>query len=139
MSIFERGIRNWKVPRSNSSVWMATVFTRENQPRYQMESAIRVSPTVSPTRPRQPFFIRMALFGSAAPPVSRFRPDLGFHHSGEPRPSPAFRGALGDSGHETSSGPAVSATERVVPHHLFHFPPKCAAYTHFPRQIPPQL
>jgi hypothetical protein len=40
----------------------------------------------------------MALFGPFVPPVPRFRPNLGFHSSAEPRPSPAFRSALGDSG-----------------------------------------
>jgi hypothetical protein len=51
-----------------------------------------------PTRPPTAFFyIRTAVFGPAAPPVPRFCPDLGFHPSGEPRSSPAFRGALGDS------------------------------------------
>jgi hypothetical protein len=41
------------------------------------------------------FFIQTAVFGPAVPPIPRFCPDLGFHPSGEPRPSPAF--ALGDS------------------------------------------
>jgi hypothetical protein len=54
---------------------------------------------MSPTRPPAPlFFIRTAKNGPVAPPDRRFRPDLGLHPSGEPRPSPAFRGALGDSG-----------------------------------------
>jgi hypothetical protein len=61
--------------------------------------ALRASPAVSPTRPPAALiFIRTVLFGPTAPPAPRFRPDLGFHPSGEPRPSPAFRGALGDSG-----------------------------------------
>jgi hypothetical protein len=76
-------------------------------------------------------------------PVLHFRLDLGFHPSGEHRPSPTFRGVLGDfdetKTRETSSGPVVSVRERVVFHHLFRFPSKCAAYTHFPRRISPQL
>jgi hypothetical protein len=60
---------------------------------------LRASPLMSPTRPPAPlFFIRTAKNGPVAPPVPRFRPNLGLHPSGEPRPSPAFRGALGDSG-----------------------------------------
>jgi hypothetical protein len=49
------------------------------------------------------FFIRTAVFGPAAPSVPRFRPDFGFHSSGEPRPSPAFQGALGDSGRNVNA------------------------------------
>jgi hypothetical protein len=41
-----------------------------------------------------------------APPDPRFRPDLGFHPCGEPRPSLAPRGALGDSGRNESVGNA---------------------------------
>jgi hypothetical protein len=60
---------------------------------------IRATPLVSPTRPPASFFsIRTAKNGPVMPPDPRFRPDLGLHPSGEPRPSPAFRGALGDSG-----------------------------------------
>lgn len=48
--------------------------------------------------PRATFFsIQTAKFGSVAPPVSRFHPDLGLHPSGEPTSSPIPRGALGDS------------------------------------------
>jgi hypothetical protein len=47
------------------------------------------------------------------PLVSRFRPDLGFHPSGEPRPSPARRGALG-SPEETNAW----KTPRKVPARL---------------------
>jgi hypothetical protein len=35
---------------------------------------------------------------SSRAPDPRFRPGLGLHPSGEPRPSSSFRGALGDSG-----------------------------------------
>jgi hypothetical protein len=60
---------------------------------------LRASPLVSPTRPPASlFFIRTAKNGPVAPPDPRFRPDLGLHPSGELRPTPAFRGALGDSG-----------------------------------------
>jgi hypothetical protein len=44
------------------------------------------------------FFIRTVKNGPVAPLVSRFRPDLGLHPSGDPRPSPVFRDTLGDSG-----------------------------------------
>jgi hypothetical protein len=60
---------------------------------------VRASPAMSPARPPAPcFFIQTAKIGPVAPPVLRNHPDLGLHPSGEPRPSPAFRGALGDSG-----------------------------------------
>jgi hypothetical protein len=56
------------------------------------------------------------------PPVPRFCSDLGLHPSGEPRPSPAFQGTLGDSGRKKcarnsedssrlSCGPDLSARE----------------------------
>jgi hypothetical protein len=48
--------------------------------------------------PGMRFFIRTAEIGLVALPDPRFRPDLGLHPSGEPRPSPAFQGAFGDSG-----------------------------------------
>jgi hypothetical protein len=41
---------------------------------------------------------------SVTPLVSRFRPDLGFHPSGEPMSSPAPWGALGESGGNKSAG-----------------------------------
>jgi hypothetical protein len=64
-----------------------------------LNSHVRASPAVSPSRPPTAhFFIRTAVSSPAAPPVPRFHPDLGFHPSGEPRPSPAFQGVLGDSG-----------------------------------------
>jgi hypothetical protein len=48
--------------------------------------------------------------------VSRFCSDLGFYPSGEPMPSLAPRGALGDSGREKSGdGPALSAREHANP------------------------
>jgi hypothetical protein len=95
------------------------------------QPGLRASPATSPARPPAPyFFIRTAKIGPVAPPVPRFRPDLGLHPSGESRPSPAFRGALGDSerkkcarnGEETSCascGPDLSV--RVIgrrPHRL---------------------
>jgi hypothetical protein len=64
-----------------------------------MACDVRASPLMSPTRLLASlFFIRTAKNGPVVPPDSRFRPDLGLHPSGEPRPSPAFRSALGDSG-----------------------------------------
>jgi hypothetical protein len=58
----------------------------------------RASRAAQTRPPAAVFYIRTAVFGSAASLVPRFRLDLCFHPSGEPRPSPAFRGALGDSG-----------------------------------------
>jgi hypothetical protein len=77
----------------------------------------RASQVVSLTRPPTAlFFIRTVLFGLAAPPVPCFPPDLGLHPSGEPRPSLAPRGALGDSGQEKSrDGPALSVREHANP------------------------
>jgi hypothetical protein len=84
---------------------------------------IRASLVTSPARPPIPcFFIRTAKIGPVASSVPRFRSDLGLHPSGEPRPSLAFWGALGDSrrkkcarnGEETSCalcGPDLSARE----------------------------
>jgi hypothetical protein len=61
--------------------------------------SVRATPLMSPTRPSAFFFsIRTAKNGPVAPLDPRFLPDLGLHPSGEPRPSPAFRDALGDSG-----------------------------------------
>jgi hypothetical protein len=51
-------------------------------------------------------FIWMDENGSVALPDPRFRLDLGFHPSGEPRSSPAPRGALGESGRNESAGNA---------------------------------
>jgi hypothetical protein len=53
----------------------------------------------SPRRgpPQSFFFIRTAKNGLVAPPVPRFRLDLGFRPSSEPMSSPAPRGALGGS------------------------------------------
>jgi hypothetical protein len=78
---------------------------------------LRASPATSPARPLAAvFFIRTAKNGPVAPPVPRFPPDLGLNPSGEPRPSPIPRGALGDSGREKSgNGPALSAREHVNP------------------------
>jgi hypothetical protein len=78
---------------------------------------LRASPAVPPTwPPAAVFYIRTAVFGPVAPPVPRFPPDLGLNPSGEPRPTPVPRGALGDSGQEKSgSGPALSARERANP------------------------
>jgi hypothetical protein len=60
---------------------------------------LRASPAMSPARPPVPcFFIRTAKIGPVAPPIPQFCPDLGLHPSGEPRPSRAFWGVLGDSG-----------------------------------------
>jgi hypothetical protein len=85
--------------------------------------SLRASLAKSPARPPAPcFFIRMAKIGPVAPPIPRFCPDLGLHPFGEPRPSPAFRGVLGDSGRKkcvrngeetsrTSCGPDLSARE----------------------------
>jgi hypothetical protein len=85
--------------------------------------SIRASPVTIPARPPTPFFfIRTAKNGSVAPPDPRFRPDLGLHPAGEPRPSPSFRGALGESGRKkcarnieeisrASCGPELSARE----------------------------
>jgi hypothetical protein len=72
---------------------------------------------MNPTRfPAVLFFIRTAKNGSVAPPVPRFPSDLGLHPSGEPRPSLALRGALGDSGREKSGDePALSAREHANP------------------------
>jgi hypothetical protein len=68
------------------------------------------------------FFFRTAKNGSVASLISRFRLDLGLHPSDELRSSPAFRGALGDSGRKkctrngeetfrASCGPDLSARE----------------------------
>jgi hypothetical protein len=85
--------------------------------------AVRASSATRPARPAAPsFFIRTAKNGLVVPPVPRFCPDLGLHPSGEPRLSPAFRGALGDSGQKkcarnseetsrASCGPKLSARE----------------------------
>jgi hypothetical protein len=104
----------------------------------------RWSSAVSPTRPPAAlFFYPMTLFGPAASPVPRFCPDLAFIHPESPGHPLLFEARSGTTDktktRETSSGSVVSATERIVSHHLFRFPPKCAAYAHFPRRIPPQL
>jgi hypothetical protein len=77
----------------------------------------RASPAVPPTwPPAAVFYIRTAVFGPVAPPVPHFPPDLGLNPSGEPRPTPVPRGALGDSGREKSGNrPALSARERANP------------------------
>jgi hypothetical protein len=49
-----------------------------------------------------------------APPVSRFRPDLGLYPSGEPRPSPAPWGALGNSGRNECAGTSRKVSARLV-------------------------
>jgi hypothetical protein len=60
---------------------------------------LRASPAVPRLGPRTPFFTSERRYSALPrPPIPRFHPDLGFHPSGEPRPSLAFRGALGDSG-----------------------------------------
>jgi hypothetical protein len=62
------------------------------------------------------FFIRAAKNGSVMTLVPRFPPDLGLHPSGESRPSPIPRGALGDFGREKSGkGPVLSAREHANP------------------------
>jgi hypothetical protein len=74
--------------------------------------------------PDSPFFIWTALFGPAVPPVPRFPCHLGLQPSGEPRQSPAPRGALGDSGQEKNGdGPALSAREHANPTFLSQIPP----------------
>jgi hypothetical protein len=80
---------------------------------------------MNPTRPPVAiFFIRMAENGPVAPPVPRLPPDLGLHPSGEPRPSPVPRGALGDCRREKSGdGPALSAREHPKPYYLVANPP----------------
>jgi hypothetical protein len=50
------------------------------------------------------FIIRTVKNGLVAPPVPRFRPNLGLHPSDESRPSPAPWGALGDSGRNKYAG-----------------------------------
>jgi hypothetical protein len=63
------------------------------------QEEVRVSPLVSPQSPPRPrFFIRTAKNGPVRSPVPRFDPDLSLFSSGLPMPSPAPRGALGDSG-----------------------------------------
>ena len=48
---------------------------------------LRASPLVPPNRPpASGFSIRTAKFGPVAPPVPRFRPDLGLNSSGDPTP-----------------------------------------------------
>jgi hypothetical protein len=80
-------------------------------------SSVRASPAMVPARPSAAvFFIRMVKNSSVALPVPRFSLDLGLHPSGEPRPSPVPRDALGDSGREKSGdGPALSAREHANP------------------------
>jgi hypothetical protein len=56
------------------------------------------------------FFIRTAKNGPVMSPVPRFHPDLGFHPSGEPRPSPAPQGALGESGGNKYAGNAEESS-----------------------------
>jgi hypothetical protein len=73
--------------------------------RSYLEVLLRASPAMNPTRSSATlFFIRMAKNGPVVPPVSRFRPDLSFHPSGEPRPSPPPRGMLGKSGGNKCAG-----------------------------------
>jgi hypothetical protein len=81
---------------------------------------VRASPAMNSMRsPAAVFFIRTAENGSVAPPVPRFPSDLALHPSGEHRPSPVSRGALGDSGREKSGdGPALSAREHPEPYYL---------------------
>jgi hypothetical protein len=78
---------------------------------------VRASPATSPARsPIAVFFIRTAKYGSVAPPVPRFPPDLGLNPSGEPTPSPIPRGAFGDFRREKSgNGPALSTREHTNP------------------------
>jgi hypothetical protein len=76
---------------------------------------LRVSSAVSPSRSSTVIFsIRTALFGLATSSVSRFPLDLAFHPSGEPRPSPASRSPVGDSGWNKSARSVERA--RVVGH-----------------------
>jgi hypothetical protein len=72
---------------------------------------------MNPMRPPAAIFlIRTAKNDPFVSPVSRFPSDLGLHLSGEPRPSPPPRGALGDSGREKSGdGPALSVREHANP------------------------
>ncbi|KAK1693188.1 hypothetical protein QYE76_009885 [Lolium multiflorum] len=79
--------------------------------------ALRASPLVPPTRPPSDVFpIRTAKLGPVAPPVPRFRPDLALHPSGEPTPSPAPRGPIGDSGRvKSEEGPDLSVTRCTNP------------------------
>jgi hypothetical protein len=56
------------------------------------------------------FFIRTAKNGSVVPPIPRFRSDLCLHPSGEPRPSLAPRGALGDSRRNKCAGNAEESS-----------------------------
>jgi hypothetical protein len=70
--------------------------------RFRLVSRAKSISSLSSRPPTQPlaavFYIRTAIFDPVAPLVPRFLSDLGFHASGEPRPSPAFRVVLGDSG-----------------------------------------
>jgi hypothetical protein len=83
---------------------------------------VRASPATSPARPPVPFFSSGRRKWPSRASVPHFRPDLVLHPFDEPRPSPAFRDALGDSGRnkyarngeETfrmSCGPGLSARE----------------------------
>jgi hypothetical protein len=90
----DSGVSRTIFPRYHEALYS----TRLPAPR-QINFRLRASPAVPPTQPPDAiFYIWTVIFGPAAPPVPRFRPDLGFHPSGEPRPSPTFRGVLGDSG-----------------------------------------
>jgi hypothetical protein len=96
---------------------------------------IRASSVMNPIRPPAAlFFIRTAKNGSVTPSIPRFRPDLGFHPSGEPRPSPDPRGALGVSGREKKgTGPLCRRENTPIRRPVVCTPPSLLP----PAYIPP--